>query len=71
MTLIILKYLLSLALVAFLVYLISYKYTKDTKQSLKQTATTMGWLLFTLPFSLTTPMVITNGQKVVNRPLNA
>ncbi len=46
MTLIILKYLLSLALVAFLVYLISYKYTKDTKQSLKQTATTMGWLIF-------------------------
>lgn len=46
MTLIILKYLLSLALVAFLVYLISYKYTKDTKQSLKQTTTTMGWLIF-------------------------
>lgn len=46
MTLIILKYLLSLALVAFLVYLISYKYTKDTKQSLKQTATTIGWLIF-------------------------
>lgn len=46
MIIIILKYLLSLALVAFLVYLISYKYTKDTKQSLKQTATTMGWLIF-------------------------
>lgn len=46
MIIIILKYLLSLALVALLVYLISYKYTKDTKQSLKQTATTMGWLIF-------------------------
>lgn len=46
MTLIILKYLLSLALVALLVYLITYKYTKDTKKSLKQTATTIGFLVF-------------------------
>lgn len=46
MTLIILKYLLSLALVAFLVYLIAFKYTKDTKKSLKQTATTIGFLVF-------------------------
>lgn len=46
MTLIILKYLLSLALVALLVYLIAYKYTKDIKKSLKQTATTIGFLVF-------------------------
>lgn len=46
MTLIILNYLLSLALVALLVYLIAYKYTKDTKKSLKQTATTIGFLVF-------------------------
>lgn len=46
MTTAILNYLLSLALVALLVYLISYKYTKDTKKSLKQTATTIGFLVF-------------------------
>lgn len=46
MTTAILNYLLSLALVALLVYLIAYKYTKDTKKSLKQTATTIGFLVF-------------------------
>ena len=42
----ILNYLLSLALVALLVYFISYKYTKSTKASLKQTATTIGFVIF-------------------------
>lgn len=46
MTFTILNYLLSLALVGLLVYLIAYKYTKDTKKSLKQTATTIGFLVF-------------------------
>ena len=46
MTTAILNYLLSLALVALLVYFIAYKYTKDTKKSLKQTATTIGFLVF-------------------------
>lgn len=46
MTTAILNYLLSLALVALLVYLIAYKYTKNTKKSLKQTATTIGFLVF-------------------------
>lgn len=46
MTTAILNYLLSLALVGLLVYLIAYKYTKDTKKSLKQTATTIGFLVF-------------------------
>lgn len=46
MTSAILNYLLSLALVGLLVYLIAYKYTKDTKKSLKQTATTIGFLVF-------------------------
>lgn len=46
MTIIILKYLLSLALVALLVYLIHYGYTKDTKKSISRTSTTIGWLIF-------------------------
>lgn len=46
MTSAILNYLLSLALVGLLVYLIAYKHTKDTKKSLKQTATTIGFLVF-------------------------
>lgn len=46
MTIIILKYLLSLALVALIVYLIYYSYTKDTKKSLKETSTAIGWLIF-------------------------
>lgn len=46
MTFTILNYLLSLALVALLVYLIYYGHTKDAKKSLKQTSTTIGWLIF-------------------------
>lgn len=46
MLLTILNYLLSLALVALLVYLIYYSYTKDPKKSLKETSTAIGWLIF-------------------------
>lgn len=46
MIIIILKYLLSLALVALLVYLIHYGYTKDVKKSISRTSTTIGWLIF-------------------------
>jgi len=46
MLLTILNYLLSLALVALLVYLIHYEYTKDIKKSISRTSTTIGWLIF-------------------------
>lgn len=46
MLLTILNYLLSLALVALIVYLIYYSYTKDPKKSLKETSTAIGWLIF-------------------------